>query len=277
MITFSYDQILHKLKSGISFPFDYHIPKNDLVKLLNEASIYDIEKLLRQDCFSLADLLAIVNDYDSLYNIKYDTIKLLYFYFNPKRQWKESKTPLLEMYYMANRAGHVLGLKDKVTFEVEQKKYKLKTNGEFASVSLAHVTEFLNLFVKKFPSETGQIMLEAFKHSLSHILPMNNAYEKNAHYALHRRYLNNKLVCFASGWEEHGVGLALYGDYLVYTNRGEAGDKKNGSKIFKIIDRSLITLDFVKQLIVRKFKNAKEFHAHLAKVIDLSNPVAVFR
>ena len=64
---------------------------------------------------------------------------------------------------------------------------------------------------------------------------------------LHARYRQNKLTIVDTGWEKHAVMIALYKGYLVYCNRGESLIPTTLS-VYKIADRSKVTLDYIAKL-----------------------------
>lgn len=276
MITFSPDVILQLVKDNM-LPPGLKIDKKNLLSLLNHGYQTTEKILAARSSFNHADLLEIINDYDTLSSIRYQAIRVLYFHFNPKREWKASKTPVLEMHYMFSRTEHILGLTNTLTFEVQGKKYNLKADGEFVAVSLKHITEYLRMFSEKYPSAINDEITAAYEHTLSLIVPCHNAYQPDAAKSFFDRYKNNQITYIATGWQYHGVGLAFFGDYLVYTNRGIDGNPFYGSRIFRIKNKSMITTKLFDKFIPDNIPNGKVFHNILATIVDLNNPVASFR
>ncbi len=277
MITFTPGYLLH-LVPTIGLPPGFKVDKNNLLALLKKLSSRDLkDKLLSQSSYERADLLSIVNDHDSLASLNYLVHRILYFFFNPQREWKVTETPLLEMHYMFARAEHILGLTDRLEFEAPGKKYTFKSDGEYASVSLQHITEHLKLYKNKFANNIIERISAAYEHSLSLITPCYNHYVENADIQFYERYKNNEMSYISAGWYRHGVSLVCYGDYLIYTNRGEAGDQRNGAKIYKIKNKSRVTAEFFKKIISDNIPNAAAFHRILGLVVDLDNPLFSFR
>lgn len=277
MLHYPLDEKLKQIRNGKTPP-GIGIPKDLLLAYLKECSIADLElKLLPSGFYSKADLLAIINDQNLLKSLYHQTKKMLYFYFNPKREWKTTKTPLLEIFYMARRVGHILGLSEHIRFESQGKKFDVKTNGEYTSVSLKHLTEFLQMYNERFPSLIGDKITEAYKFDFNHLKLAHNAYLPLAEKDFYNRYKANNLVTISSGWYRHGVNIAFYGDYFVYCNRGEGGDQRFGAKIFKIKNTKLITPELIEKLVDSNIPNANRFDDILSTFVDLRNPVARFR
>ncbi|MBS0286762.1 MAG: hypothetical protein JSR17_05660 [Proteobacteria bacterium] len=252
--------------------------KQQLLSGLKEWSFTQIEQtILKDKNFNEADLLAIVNDYDSLKTIHQQAISLLYRYFNPKREWKTSQTPLLEMYYAVSKAGHVLGLSGLIQFQVGTTQYRFDPEGEYSSVSLQYITEHLALYNQKHPSGVCEAITEAYQFSLSLSHASTNHYHEIAGKFFANHYQAGKLVYLSSGWYKHGIGIALYGDYLIYCNRGQAGDQRFGCKVFRIKDKSKINQEFFNKIGTWHFKSATELHNLLSTVIDFDSPTLKFR
>ncbi len=276
MITFSTDAILQLVKDDM-LPAGFKIDKNNLLSLLQHSAHATEKVLAASSSFKHGDLLEIINDYDTLSSLRYQAIRLLYFHFNPKREWKASKTPVLEMHYMFSRTEHILGLTDTLDFVVQGKKYALKTAGEFIAVSLKHITEYLRMFGEKYPSEINDQITAAYEHSLSLIVPCHNRYQSDAAKSFLERYKSNQLTLVSTGWEKHGVSLTFFGDYLVYTNRGSEGNPFYGSRIFRIKNKAMITTKLLDKFIPDNIPNGKAFHRILSTIVDLNKPVALFR
>ncbi|MGD9592415.1 MAG: hypothetical protein AB7V32_07840, partial [Candidatus Berkiella sp.] len=106
---------------------------------------------------------------------------------------------------------------------------------------------------------------------------LHNLYQDDANHRFFDRYQKDELTILISGWYKHGVGIALYGNYLIYTNRGEGGDQRFGAKIFKIKDRALVTPALFQYLALEFLPDCNALHGTLSKIIDFKNPIAKFR
>ncbi len=248
-----------------------------LLELIKKLSYVQLSNyILSTKCFSDRILLEIVNKEENLLSFKPEMITCLYFYFNPQRKWEASRTPLLDMHYFANRAGHTLGLSDAVSFEYNQTKYSFNTEGQLESVSLKLLSQHLELYHQKYPSAVFASIAEAFKFSENLIRPIGNPYQKGSATKFLERYKQKQMAYFSSQWWHHGFGIALYGDYLVYANRGEAGDPRFGCKIYKIKDVNLITKEFIKKLTNATLDKPRTFYKLINPIIDVKNPVIKF-
>lgn len=250
--------------------------KDQLISLLQRGSPDDIEYLLKNYlCFSKNDLLEIVNEVEIVKWLHLKTIGILYFYFNPLGQ-ETYATPLLDMYYYSYRVGHILGLNKGVCFEHQGIQFQIDSEGEFASTSLGHLADYIQSYYEAHPSPLVAKILAAFKLSYSLITPNHNYYQEVAELTFFNKFCSNELVYFSSGWSGHTIGLALYGDYLVYTNRGEGG-AKDGCRIFKIKNRKLVTPELIKSLLSFNYNSAAEFHEALSQIVNLWAPVMSFK
>ena len=250
--------------------------KDQLTYLLRNLSTDSLRDLvLSSQNLSREDLSEICSDVtllESLWNL---TSKMLYHTLNPKRKWGASSTPYLEMYYIACRYGHVLGLTEDLRVTLKNRKVRFLTSGNCPQASLALLSGFLTSYQDRFYSECFKPIAEAIKVCEALHVRSSNEYTSNAAHDLFKRYEANQLTFIASGWPGHTVGVTLYGNYLSYRNRGEAGDPVFGCKIYKIKNPSLVKdliIDLVKQQ-----KNSTAFEAALAKVIDLKGPVIKLR
>ncbi len=251
--------------------------RTQLIYLLRNLDREDIRDLiLSPACPSRSDLLQLSHEYSFLSTIDSDTIKLLYHFFNPRRLWQESETPLLDMTYFTYRAGHVLGLSDYIEFESQGRKFKLDPEGEYTEVSLNLLKTQVDAFRKAFPSKANDAIFEALQHSSGLIEYQANTYKKGTEKDFFDRYKSNQMTFLSAGWHKHGVGLAFYGKYLIYCNRGHAGDRRYGCKIFEIQDLKGVNEALFRKLISH-MDYPSEFHAILEKIIDFKNPVVRFR
>ncbi|MCS5712368.1 ankyrin repeat domain-containing protein [Candidatus Berkiella aquae] len=224
-------------------------------------------------CFSRIDLLKIVNNIHVVKELTPKTIEILYFYFNRKRERVKSPTLLLDIYYFSRKTAHILGLEGEICFDESDMEFDIETRGSYAGESLGHLTEYVKLYSKIYPTSLFERIVEAFVFSNNLIDPCHNYYDDNAEFNFHKQYLADQLIYFSSGWEGHTVGLALYGNYLIYANRGTGGADNTGCRIFKINDTKLIQPDLIKVLIDGYVSSEQEFHAILARIIDLNFPV----
>ncbi len=251
--------------------------KEQLIFLLKRAHSDDIEYyLFHYKCFLEKDLLDIVNDIDIVRKFPLKTLEMLYFYFNPKREWKTSLTPLLDIYYFCYRVGHILGLKNGISFKKNGVVFTIDTESEFAGTSLAHLTEHVALYQEAHPTPLFEEITKVLTFSNNLITPCHSNYNTDAEHCFHKQYTANQMIYFSSGWDGHIIGLAMYGDYLVYSNRGEGGAKDTGCRIFKIKDRKHITPDFIKSLINGEISSQEKFHTLLNKIVDLHSPIVSF-
>jgi hypothetical protein len=242
---------------------------NYLLQNLSSESIAQF--VLATKCFEQSDLLSLCNDPDALYKFPEQTIKLLYDFFNKERRWDESITPVFDMYYFANRTGHVLGLSNPIVLSILGNQYQLETNWNYSHASMMVLCEAMTSYAQRFPSVITNTILAALKKNLSLFKENNSDYKNDAYIELLRQYRRRELTFISCGWPGHTVAVVLYGDYLIYTNRGIGGDKNYGSKIFKIKNRKYINDEFMSQLL--SALNANEFHSILGQVIDFKNPV----
>jgi len=252
-------------------------PSKELAYLLMNLD-YDAinDFLLSSKCFSEQDLLALCNDIETLKKLASNSnkIKLLYHYFNKVRRWEASLTPLLDMYYFAYRAGHVMGLGESIDVTINSHQYQFETEYAPAEVSLRVLSEHLNAYSQSQPEPTFSAISQAVKNNLAWMLPNTSSYRDDAYEKILAQYKNNELTFLSSGWPGHAVGLVLYGDYLIYTNRGDAGFPKFGSKIFKIADRDKICKNFIRNLLNAQTPEA--FHRILGRIIDFRKSIFSF-
>lgn len=245
---------------------------NYLLMNLSDESINNF--LLASKCYTEQDLLELCNDIDALKKLSGDKIKLLYHYFNKCRRWQESLTPLLDMHYFSYRVGHVMGLKGTLDVIIDNHQFKFSLEYAPAEVSLKVLSDYLNTYSQSQLSPVFSVISQAVKKNWVLILPNTSTYGESAYSTIFEQYRSNELTFISCGWPGHTVVLVLYGDYLIYTNRGEAGDSIYGSKIFKLTDRNKITADFVKKLI--NSSSPKAFNESLTKIINFKKPVVRF-
>lgn len=84
----------------------------------------------------------------------------------------------------------------------------------------------------------------------------------------------DKIVIIPSGWQKHGISVALYKDKLIITNRGEEGDQKYGSKIYQIPKEKLhlIDADYIESLIRAVNFSTGSFFDRIGKLVDVKDP-----
>ncbi len=251
--------------------------REQIAQILVYASEYALEKFyLPCKGFKREDLIAIVNTPDNFRKIPSYLMPCLYAHLNPTRNFKPSVAPLLEMAYMAKRAGHIFGLKGNIDFKVGGTPYTFKTDFECAANGLGYLCYFLDAYTKTNNSATLLAIAQAFNFAKDNIEPNSNYYKTGSAAAFLARYIQNELVYFTAGWDGHSVGIALFGDYLIYSNRGTDGDPVSGCKIYKLRDRKLITHNFIVDLKKASYDTAQEFHDVLKQVIDMDRPVVAF-
>lgn len=248
--------------------------KDELLYLLQNLSKNNVRDILLQsDCFLMRDLIAICNDVNELSKIHRYTIKLLYHYLNPTRQWNKPLTPYLDMFYFTYRAGHTLGLKNKINIQAKGKTLTLDPEGEFTSVSLKLLMNIIQRYQQIYPNAHFEKIANAIKFADMRMEWDSHDYKEKAAEDYLFRYQAQELAFIATGWTRHTVGIALYGDYLIYCNRGEGCDSRNGCKIFKIKDRNQIDKAFLEKLLTPQ-KNISKFETLLSTVVDLTSPAA---
>lgn len=244
-----------------------------LLKNLSHQAIN--EYLLKNNCFSKDDLLSVCSSLDSLKKIPSCIVKSLYHIFNRTRRWKESETPFLDMFYFAYRAGHVLGLDGPITVTQGLTEYNLETEYAPAETSLRLLFEFIESYSQRYPSDEFEAIKVAVKANLLQLSKNSLRYKHDAHVEISKQYHRGELTFLSCSWTGHTVALALYGDYLIYTNRGEGCDATAGSKIFKLKSNAIINQPLLHRLLNTYTVN--EFHDVLGELIDFKKPVVRFR
>ncbi len=269
----------HKQELIFSYFQRAELDKDQLIYLLQNLAMRDVrDELLYLFNFSNKDLLGIANDFNLLLTLSYDVIKLLYHYFNPVRRWRSSDTPLLDMYYFANRVGHILGLSNNIKSLVMGEAREFNTEYAMSAVSLKLLVDCLDSYRHRFPWEVIDTIYYAMKESAQLMTFYDNYYSEDAADILLGKYQNNEMIYLSSGWKGHGVALAIYGKYLLYCNRGQGGDPRYGCRIFEIKNIALINLELIKNLTdPNELDQASKFHEILSKIVDLSKHVVRFR
>ncbi|HRE31352.1 MAG TPA: hypothetical protein PLD88_05195, partial [Candidatus Berkiella sp.] len=249
--------------------------QKQLSYLLHNLNWYAIKNfLLVGDLFLEKDLIKLCQDLDELKGISKYSVKLLYHYLNPTRCWKESVTPLLDMYYFAYRIGHILGLGEPVTLFYKTKQYSFETEYAPTEVSVKILTDYLDAYAQSGVSSVFEEIAKAYRDNYQLLVKNDSTYHNHAAQTMLSQYRANQLVALMPNWDEHTVSVSLRGNYLVYTNRGLCGDRRYGSKIFKITDHKLINLEFIEGL--ANASTHQEFNDLLKEVIDFKNPVVRF-
>lgn len=265
-----------KQNEVLSYFKEYHFETKQLYYLLKNLSYEAInEFLLKTNCFSRVDLLTICNNLEAIKKLPDLVFQSLYHFFNKSRKWKESETPVLDMYYFAYRAGHVMGLSQSIIISKDLSEHELETEYAPAEVSLRILCEFIEAYSQRCPSKEFDAIKTATKANLSQFLKNDSRYKKNAHIEISKQYHRGELTFLSCGWPGHAVAVVLYGDYLIYTNRGIGCDPRAGSKIFKMRRDAIINQPFVRRLLIAP--NMNDFHQLLGGVIDFKNPVVRFR
>ncbi len=173
----------------------------------------------------------------------------------------------------AKRAGHILGLEGELGFKHEVdntynfklkaenaqdllKTQKAKTEGNSAAVSMSYLLDGFKEYVPPAASEAWKEVRQAFVTARSNFF--NNVDERSAKaLAKIQKIPKNppELVHLGnSGWGNenspagsHAIGITFYGEYMIVCNRGQFGDNKDCTKVYKI-DPSRITHEQLKNL-----------------------------
>ncbi len=243
-----------------------------LLKNMNDDSIHDF--LLKTKCFDETELLDVCNDFAIVTALSATILKYLYHYFNPIRRWQESTTPFLDMHYFAYRAGHVLGLSEPITVYLNKQPYRFETEYAPTEVSLKVLHEHIEAYANTSNSAMFQQISMAVKKNWQLFKKNSSSYIPSASGVIYQQYRNNELAFICCGWDYHTVTVVLYGDYLIYANRGPHADPNYGAKIFSITDTTLITRTWIQSLINKK--SAEGFNRALSEVIQFKKPVSRF-
>lgn len=245
---------------GTFFPFLNYISDDALLRIIDDF-----------------EMLAVINSSKNYLN--YDTIYKVYDEIQPPPEG--TSLTALEAHYLAMRFGHTLGLDNPIQVVAEDNKiYEIKVSGGKRESSVRILNAILQDYLKSDSisgkSEAAYFaqIQEAFDICLNLFMPNSNEYKDNASSSLLSRYREGKLTFIASGWTGHGVGMALYGNYLVYTNRGEGGDDFHGTKIFEIKNKNNITQKHIEQIC--DASSPSQIQAVLKEICYLDDPVAVF-
>lgn len=253
-------------------------------KYTRQQLIYLLEKLDYDDLYDIFftsnylprnELIAICNDLETLDKFSHGLIELLYHHLNTDRRWGAPTTPYLDMYYFIYRMSHTIGLKYDSKIIIQGKELQLKLDGGLAANSLRLLVTMLQYYTQAHPSPLFISICAIFKETLSLMKSSTHAYKSNAAAVLLNHYKNKKPIVISASWPFHTVGVGLYGNYLIYCNRGEDGDENYGCKIFKLKNPSQIT-EALLQALLNGQANSQAFHNLLAKIVDLNSPVAKF-
>ncbi|MBS0289984.1 MAG: hypothetical protein JSS07_08140 [Proteobacteria bacterium] len=249
--------------------------ESQLAYLINYVHFKHLNTLL-EHCFDRKLLFNLVNDPNYVFSFYHAANTALYYHLNPKQQ-HPSSTPLLDIYYWTSRAGHALGLTSFIQFQFQNRAYKLEPSGQFPQISLNLLMQAVDSYVQKHPSKIFDTILTAFTNCLALMENVTTGpYKDMAYQVLYRRYQNKELVYLSHCWVGHCIGLAFFGKYLIYCNRGYLGDPRFGSKIYEIKDVNNINENLFKQLTQRSNTSQDTFNI-LNKIIDLSMPLVKFR
>ncbi|MBS0287690.1 MAG: hypothetical protein JSR17_10360 [Proteobacteria bacterium] len=223
------------------------------------------------------EMLAVINSSKNYLN--HDTIYKVYDEIQPPPEG--ASLTALEAHYFAMRFGHTLGLDNPIKVIADDGKiYEIKVSGGKRESSARILNSILKDYIqsdsiqgKSEAAHFSQIQ-EAVDFCLKLFIPNSNEYKDNASALLLSRYREGKLTFISSGWPGHGVGIALYGNYLVYANRGEGGDKTNGTQIFEIKNKNNITQKHIEQIC--NASSQSQIDAVLKEICDMDAPVAGF-
>ncbi|MBS0289983.1 MAG: hypothetical protein JSS07_08135 [Proteobacteria bacterium] len=258
-----------------------HFKKNIYLKqqvayLLKEVGNTRHQTLLTHCCDKNL-LLELANDQNLVFDFESGINRTLYHFLNPAQK-AISEMPLLEMFNWTTRAGHALGLNGHIDVQVKNKTCSISPRAEFTQNSLKLLIEALESYSQKFIDNETSAILKSFKacHDLMKKAPASSLYKDDAHLTFYQRYQNNELTFLAHEWVGHCIGVAFLGKYMIYTNRGIAGDLQFGSKIYEIKDVSKVNETFFKQL-TQTPDSAQETLKILNQIVDLNIPLVKFR
>lgn len=242
-----------------------------LFKHLNRDHIRDL--ILSANCFARKDLIALCKQQVTIEQLDKNILKLIYSYLNPNRKWSISETPLLDMYYFAYRAGHVLGVTENIRVVIGGSTKVIKTSGDYNATSMKLLVEKLNAYKQSCPSPLFNSIYRIMHDCYQKLELASNTYTADSNEYFYEKYLRDEIVFVSTGWVGHTVGVALYGRFLVYCNRGQHGDQVNGIKIYAINDTSKVDKDFFNG-ITRVNGNYSDFIKTLKTITDLGRPLA---
>jgi hypothetical protein len=179
----------------------------------------------------------------------------------------------------AQKSGHILGLNQPIVVKTTpktQKKYS--TIGAVNQFSLTFLIEKISAYLVHHSSATAfKTILEALIQTENKMIPHTHLFKPESADFFFQNYQNNHLVILPSGWKGHTTGIGIYQNYVVVCNRGPGTDPGKGTKIYPIIDTSLITPTWIMELIDLENKcNLNDFNTILSKVIDLKKPQYTF-
>lgn len=242
-----------------------------LFKHLNRDYIRDL--ILSANCFARRDLVALCKQLVTIEQLDKNVLKLIYHYLNPNRRWGVSETPLLDMYYFAYRAGHILGVTENIRVVIGSSTKVISTSGDYNETSMKLLVEKLNAYRQSFPSPLFNSIYRIMHDCSQRLKLASHTYITDSDDYFYKKYLRDEIVYLSTGWVGHTVGVALYGRFLVYCNRGQHGDQVNGIKIYAINDIGKVDKTFFNK-ITKVNGNHPDFIKVLETVVDLNRPLA---
>lgn len=199
------------------------------------------------------------------------------------------------------RAGHRLGLRGIISVMSSSVKIPVFTEGvsQYASsvTLLEDVTAYCNFLDEANKKNSGELTDQsknAAKNYMDEIeaaLVFNNKtmglqhekavkvnhdqYHDIMAKESHDRYKQGKLLFLTTGWKGHGIGIVLYKDYLILSNRGQ-GRLETGTTIYKVSNVNAITPDLIKKLIKGRDGPLirQEVMTALEGIVNIDNPIA---
>lgn len=200
---------------------------------------------------------------------------------HPNSKIEHALTPF-DAKFLTTRYGHILGLSDTIAVKSGTNTHELNFEGSMHRISQQELRRLIHNYIGsgklegKPEKEYFKQIEEATAFSEQLLNKIIDKYPPEAKNAFYERYKAGKITSIASGWPGHAVNVALHGSYLVYTNRGEGGNKDHKSMIFKIKDPAQITPEYIEKLYSTANQSAEDLHRTLRQVVDFDNPVVTF-
>jgi len=227
-------------------------------------AVTDIEELKK-----LANNIEFLNSHQLILNNLFDEL-------NPKREIALSLTTL-DVYHLVKRFANTLGLSNNITATTDDQEWEIDIEGwtdePAIDVLNSQLQHYINTVKPKDKAPFFQIQQAI---AFSHNLMVNNSsnYKEQAYGELSEHYHTGNLTFLSSGWHGHSLSLALYGNYLTITNRGEDQlDSNQGTQIYKIKDPKKITPEIMKKLSHANNQTSDNFYDTLSEVVELDEPV----
>ncbi|MGE3320399.1 MAG: ankyrin repeat domain-containing protein [Candidatus Berkiella sp.] len=217
----------------------------------------------------LANNIDFLNSHPLILNNLFDEL-------NPKREIDLSLT-LLDVYHLVKRFANTLGLNNNITTTKDDQEWEIDiagwTDEPAIDVLNSQLLNYINTLNPKHQAPFVEIQ-QAIAYS--HDLMINNStqYQEQAYSELSKRYHQGNLTFLSSGWQGHSLSIALYGNYLAITNRGEGQlDTNQGTQVYKLKDPKQITPEMLKKLSSTYNETSDSFYDTLSKVVEVDDPV----